>query len=514
MKGRMPNRVKTRRQPEAGIALLIAIFVLLLVSVVAIALLVSSGTETALGANYRAASTVYYAAMAGLEEARGRLLAKNPNYFGTTNIPSPFPLGKATYMLNRLAGEVVTPWDSANQYYDKEYGMESGAPASAGTLLQQPTSVWDSNVQGIPGPVYKWVRINAATEQSLFLDVDSDGSYDNTTPIYYDPAHVDSHGNPAPSLVVGSTPTTAQVLEITAMAALPNGSRKILQYVVAPIAVNLNFPAALTLNGTNVGSNPAFSGYPFSVPSWTAFYVNGNDRSSGLPLPPAPYACGAPTPPVTGLGYTQNDSSAATINSAVPAGNHGNYLGAGVASPNVANVGALLPANFQTVAGLDNFVQTLTQNADVVLPGGLTQSDASNHMPAWMSASNPATVVVNGDITFNGWHGTGYGILLVTGVFTYDPDATWNGIVLVIGKGIMYSHQLGTGQFNGAVLVASTVDNSGNPLPTSSPTLGSPSFSYTSSAQSHGIYYNSCWIQYVEPLLNYQVLSFHEIPQT
>jgi hypothetical protein len=514
MKESMPKRDKTRRPPEAGVALLIAIFVLLLVSVVAIALLVSSGTETALGANYRSSSTVYYAAMAGLEEARGRLLAKNPNYFGTTNIPSPFPLGKATYMLNGISSETVAPWDSSNQYYDNEYGTEFGVPASAGTLLQHPPSVWDNNVQGIPGPVYKWVRINAATEQSLFLDVDSDGSYDNTTPIYYDPAHLDSHGNLAPSLIVGSTATAVQVLQITAMAALPNGSRKILQYVVAPVAVNLNFPAALTLDGTNVGSNPAFSAYPFSVPSWSSFSVNGNDQSSSLPPPPAPYSCGAPTAPVTGLGYTQNDSSASTISSAIPAANHGNYQGAGAARPNVANVGTLLPANFQTVAGLDDFVQTLTQNADVVLPGGLTQSDSSNHMPAWMSASNPATVVVSGDITFNGWHGSGYGILLVTGVFTYDPDATWNGIVLVIGKGIMYSHQLGTGQFNGAVLLASTVDNSGNPLPTSSPTLGSPSFSYTSSAESYGIYYNNCWIHYVEPLLNYQVLSFHEIPQT
>ena len=71
---------KTRRSSENGIALLIAIFVLLLISVVAIALLVSSGTETALGANYRSSSTVYYAAIAGLEEARGRLLPKNPNY--------------------------------------------------------------------------------------------------------------------------------------------------------------------------------------------------------------------------------------------------------------------------------------------------------------------------------------------------------------------------------------------------------------------------------------------------
>src|SRR5277367_5297963 len=94
---RMNKNHKTRRRAEKGIALLIAIFVLLLISVVAIALLVSSGTETALGANYRSSSTVYYAALAGLEEARGRLLPKNPTYLGTSTIPNPLPLGQTVY---------------------------------------------------------------------------------------------------------------------------------------------------------------------------------------------------------------------------------------------------------------------------------------------------------------------------------------------------------------------------------------------------------------------------------
>ncbi|MGC2464586.1 MAG: hypothetical protein WA517_05275, partial [Candidatus Acidiferrum sp.] len=164
---------KTSRRSEKGIALLIAIFVLLLISVVAIALLVSSGTETALGANYRSSSTVYYAALAGLEEARGRLLPKNPNYLGSTVIPTSFPLGQTVYLINRLPGETIVPWDSSNIYYDNEYQSEFGVPASSASW-QSVYSVWDNNVQGIPGPLFKWVRINAVTEVSLYLDVNSD----------------------------------------------------------------------------------------------------------------------------------------------------------------------------------------------------------------------------------------------------------------------------------------------------------------------------------------------------
>ena len=151
----------------------------------------------------------------------------------------------------------------------------------------------------------------------------------------------------------------------------------------------------------------------------------------------------------------------------------------------------------QTVAGLNTLVQTIMENADVVVNGNATQSS----MPAGMSASNPMTIVINGDLTFNGWQSTGYGLLLVTGTFTFDPDATWNGIVLVIGQGKVYSHQGGNGQFNGAVFLAS------------SDPLVAPFFDFTSSSGSNGIYYSSCWIQAAMPTMPYKILSFHEISQ-
>lgn len=513
----MPEHHKTLRRSQQGIALLIAIFVLLLVSVVAIALLVSSGTETALGANYRSSSTVYYAAFAGLEEARGRLLPRNPNYFGGVTIPSPFPLGQAVYVLNRLAGENVTPWDSSNQYYDKEYQTEFGVAASAATLLQSVSSVWDNNAQGMPGPVYKWVRINAATEQSLYLDVNSNGTKDNTTPIYYDPAQVDGSGKPAPSLIWTTTPpaTAVQVLQITALAALPNGSQKILQYVVAPINLNLNFPAALTLAGTNDGTNAT---YPFSVPTSSSFLINGTDQFT-------PGSCTPGATPVAAIGYTNNgggDTSQSTITTAVNAGGHPtNFTGYGGTTPNISYVGSSVAPNLQSVAGLNTLVQTITQNADVVLNGPIcvgSSCASPTSMPATMSPTNPMTVVVKGDLTFNGWHNrisptnSGYGILLVTGLFTFDPDSYWNGIVLVIGKGLIYSNQVGVGTFTGAVFLASTVDASGNPLPYGS-ALGSPSFSFTAGAGSYGINYSSCWSSYVQTPLTNKVLSFHEIRQ-
>src|SRR5579863_1491641 len=84
------NLQAPRRQPrvtrgqQAGVALLIAIFTLLIVSAVAVALVMSSGTESSLAANYRSSTSVYYAGLAGLEEARGRMLPSNPDFFNNT----------------------------------------------------------------------------------------------------------------------------------------------------------------------------------------------------------------------------------------------------------------------------------------------------------------------------------------------------------------------------------------------------------------------------------------------
>ena len=153
---------KSRR--ERGVALLIAIFALLLISVVGIALIVSSGTDSALASNYRTSASAYYASLAGIEEARGRLLATSPNPIALP--ATPMGLTNVVYIINPLNGETVAPENTSNPatYPDKEYKLEFGVDVSTRTITKI-TSV--SPVAGMPGPLFKWVRINALTEQSL-----------------------------------------------------------------------------------------------------------------------------------------------------------------------------------------------------------------------------------------------------------------------------------------------------------------------------------------------------------
>jgi len=247
------------------------------------------------------------------------------------------------------------------------------------------------------------------------------------------------------------------------------------------------FPSALTLDGNGVGfKGPGSAGHG-------SFKIVGNDMDA-----PSGTQSGVPA-----IGYTNSNDGSSITAAAVPSSNY-------VSPTGVPNVGVVsLPPILQTPSGLDSLVNSITQNADLVLnpPPGNPADQRS--LPSAMSASNPMIVVVNGDFNLHG-NGTGYGLLLVTGKLDYDPDAFWNGVILVIGKGIFTSSKAGVGVIDGAVFVAQTRDSYGNLLP--DPNLGNGSFTQTGGG--NGIQYSSNWVKATQALMPYQVLSFREIDQT
>ena len=501
---------------QRGAALLIAIFALLLVSVVAIALIVSSGTDSALASNYRTSASAYYASLAGIEEARGRLLVSSANAIGLPSIP--MGLTQVVYITNPLNGETVAPENTSNTatYPDNEYKQEYGVDVST-RLITKFASV--SPVAGMPGPMFKWVRINAVTEQSLGdtptgtgpigVDVNGDGSIDQVTPLFYDSANMNALRNAmAPGLIEAVVPPAtalpAQALEITSYAVLPNGSQKMLQTVVRPLVefAGLNAPAfnaALTLAGNNV---------TFTGPNSSTFYIQGQDSPSCIPPSQMVPAIGFTTDPASG-----DRSKSNIIAGATPASN---YTGmpdnppppppTTPATGSVANVGGAMNLNWLTPNGLDAVVQDIANGADAVITGPATPSS----FPSGMSTGHPMTIVVNGDLDMNGWRNTGYGLLLVTGTLKYDPDATWEGVVLVIGQGNFVSTRGGSGGIDGAVFVAQTRDAAGNLLRN----LGPSSFSQTGPGNNagRGINYNSCLVRFAFGPITYKVISFREIP--
>ena len=506
----MKNFSKNRKNnSESGVALLIALIALLLISGVAVAMIVASGSEGALNGNYRSSSSAYYAAIAGLEEGRGRLLPTNPNTLvavANSGIPAfgtPMAANQVTYILNPniAAGEAAGAILAT--YPDNQYDQEFGQGQLGAAVKFFNNSLSGTNAANIPGPMYKWVRINPVTESSLNTDVNNDG-VKSTSVLYYETAN-----NP-PSLSEVASATAYQVLEVTALSVLPNGSEKLSQYLVTPQVFGLNFNSALTLAG-NVAT--------FQGATSNQYRMNGVDGSGN---PPAVPGCVNNAPTVNAIGVT-NPADVGIVQAGIPLNRQRYYTGASGSTPDVAVPSTPLNPNLANPASLDTLVTNIRNNADVVIPNppnppnynnsGTTynfgQTGPGYTWPPDMSATNPKTIYVDG--SFDLGPNTGYGLLVVTGNFRYTGNSGWKGIILVIGDGTttFLGNGGGSGEFDGTVFVANTRNATGGQLSS----FGSVNFDITGGG-GNGIYFNSCWIKQAQRPPTYKVLSFREIAYT
>jgi len=178
------------------------------------------------------------------------------------------------------------------------------------------------------------------------------------------------------------------------------------------------------------------------------------------------------------------------------------YTGAGLSTPSITD-SISLTNSLSSPATLNQLVTTVSQSADLVIHGNASTSD----MPSTMSASNPETVVVDGDFSMTGNY-TGYGLLIVTGNFSYTGNTGWKGIVLVVGDGTTTYAGSGGGnnEFDGTIFVATIKDSSGNLLTN----FGNVNYDI-SGGGGNGIFYNSCWVSKAQQVAGLKILSFKEI---
>lgn len=202
---------RAREQNQRGVALLLVLLSLILLSAIGLALMFSANTETSIAANYRDKQMALYAAQAGLQEARDRLNrfnASSPYY-----IPPPADMPTAThpenviYILNPAPGETVDPWDSSSPYFDSALCNQS-FPELANSLCSNGkppanksyTAIVNSahfsggavnpyylQTSGTATPLpYKWVRIMYKADNSTPVRVaDSNAG----TQVCWDEAH-------------------------------------------------------------------------------------------------------------------------------------------------------------------------------------------------------------------------------------------------------------------------------------------------------------------------------------
>src|SRR4051812_13611633 len=115
-----------QKKSERGVALLMAIFALMLLSAIGLAMMYSANTETKINANFRDKQVAVYAAQSGALEARARIHPVNGDITTPGGLPST-GAQNIIYILNPGVGESasdIKPWDPDNKYFDSELCQE------------------------------------------------------------------------------------------------------------------------------------------------------------------------------------------------------------------------------------------------------------------------------------------------------------------------------------------------------------------------------------------------------
>src|SRR5712692_746872 len=374
MRGKPMDR---KKQNERGMALVMALIALLIVTSIGLSMMFMADTETSINSNYRDEQTAYYAAKAGLEEARDRMrpgAANSINSSVPTNTPG--AVGGVLHILNPTGSETVAPWNTANKYFDDEICKEVNC--SGGQV--PPTSGWyttttaSSTYAATPVLPYKWMRISLKMDRSAsgwsgstqnFMYVDGKSANAN----YY----VCWNGTNEIAQSTACAAPNKPVYTMTALAITTIGTRRMLQYELTQDSLNLSFAAALTLDGT---------GDSMTGPNSNPFHMDGTDHAGcgGAATQPARPAIGVPDTP-----------DIAPVVAGLPSIFQSHYTGSGTA-PDVENISATMPTNQQSVSSLQNLLATIKGNATQVLTGN--QSGLSN--PG--TAASPEIIYVNGDL--------------------------------------------------------------------------------------------------------------------
>jgi len=283
------------------------------------------------------------------------------------------------------------------------------------------------------------------------------------------------------------------------LAVTPQGSRRIGQYEIA----GLSFTppgGALGLDGPSASFSPR--------PSSNQYFINGTDSgAAGYTSSGGTGTCN-PAGPAAVPAISTGDAAGATAITTAITGNpdrSSNYTGTG-STPSVVNAGSTGTGQYagpwSSPSQLDALVNSLANIADTTYTCGIgTPCSPSG---AVGTNANPQITYVDGD--FNYGNASGAGVLVVTGTLSFTGNASFNGLVLVIGQGIVNESGGGNGGFNGTVFVANT-HSATSPYPELA-TLGSPLYNWNGGGTSD-IQYNSCWAN-IGNSLHYSVIAMRE----
>ncbi len=427
---------------QRGVALLMAIIALLLVTAVGVGMMALTDTETGINANFRDAEVASYAARAGLEEARDRLRPSNPSPL-TPPPTLPSNSGGVIYILNpNSASQAITPWTPGTNFFDDELCHENfySTPANPGYGMPcqaAPSGSWYSSAPSTsPGTgtaaalTYKWVRVTQKANGSMapYFPNGSGASATVMDPVCWDGGH---------EVAVSTTCAAggySQVYVLTSLAVTDTGSRRMAQMEVA-MDPPANFPAALTIAGTGQ-TQCQIQGPPHPQ-------ISGVDNAPGVP-------------PNTGVaGFAASSGNA--YNGCVAGLKPGSDVtgappyNAAPSARNTSVTGPPLDPKLDPAQGLPAYLSSLISMADNIFTNAIPPGADLG------SPGSPKITVVNGSTQIGAISGTG--VLIVTGnqaQLQIDGNIHWNGVIILdsTNNQAQYQLQSGNGSIDGALFIA------------------------------------------------------------
>jgi hypothetical protein len=300
-----------KKKKERGVALIFAIFTLLLVSALAASLVFMTNTETSVNKNYRAERVSAFGAKSGMEEIRDRmglpttdprsLASLLPGVVAGNPVPGVFPpaANSVLYLVNEGAAPgSVQPWVAGSAYMDDEMchdfaGVQTQQPSPDVRCTTAPPSTVMVAGETAAAPItssypwagtkaaltYKWVRVTlkqSGSNQNYPVNSASPATqvcWNGSAEILVNAADGICQDNTDPNFPLAVPPvikSATPVYMITALAVSSTGTtRKMVQAEVAqPPAQPFNYglyatstacPALNFHGGGN--SNPATDSY-------------------------------------------------------------------------------------------------------------------------------------------------------------------------------------------------------------------------------------------------------------
>jgi Tfp pilus assembly protein PilV len=243
-------RRHSSRKRERGVALVVALFALLLLSAIGAGMLSMSNLETSINYNYRASQVAFFAARGGLEEARVRIME------GGDIAPPTALLGKdggAIYILNPDDDDKIDPTDNTTVFFDTELCHQNSVDGLAAEPAGVPCekvpegTAWYTTVDSLSpftgtsaALPFKWVRINLKKNNSLApFCVNGDCSIDADVQVCWDGTRQTllPVGSADCNVAIGPAPLNQPMRPcyiMTALALTPTGARRMVQMEACP----------------------------------------------------------------------------------------------------------------------------------------------------------------------------------------------------------------------------------------------------------------------------------------